>query len=145
MSPLKFAIAGASGRMGRMLIEAVVHAPDMQLTAAFDMPNSPHLQASKTKAQFLIEIAENDDKRSPNEKNVLRETFDNRRFADTGFTDFKTIVSRLELEKYKATVKGLTQFGDRREGIVRVDGWAPLHPARREQFDPGVSDGHRAR
>ena len=36
--------------------------------------------------------------------------------ADTGFTDFKTIVSRLELEKYKATVKGLTQFGDRREG-----------------------------
>src|SRR5438132_2110921 len=26
-----------------------------------DQPNSPHLQASKTKAQFLIEIAENDD------------------------------------------------------------------------------------
>ncbi len=40
-----------------------------------DMPNSPHLQASKTKAQFLIEIAENDDTRSPNEKNVLKETF----------------------------------------------------------------------
>jgi carboxymethylenebutenolidase len=40
-----------------------------------DMPNSPHLQASKTKAQFLIEIAENDDQRSPNEKNVLKETF----------------------------------------------------------------------
>jgi carboxymethylenebutenolidase len=39
------------------------------------MPNSPHLQASKTKAQFLIEIAENDDMRSPNEKNVLKETF----------------------------------------------------------------------
>jgi len=38
-------------------------------------PNSPHLQASKTKAQFLIEIAENDDQRSPNEKNVLKETF----------------------------------------------------------------------
>jgi carboxymethylenebutenolidase len=40
-----------------------------------DMPNSPHLQASKTRAQFLIEIAENDDARSPNEKNVLKETF----------------------------------------------------------------------
>ena len=40
-----------------------------------DMPNSPHLQAAKTKAQFLIEIAENDDMRSPNEKNVLKETF----------------------------------------------------------------------
>jgi carboxymethylenebutenolidase len=40
-----------------------------------DAPNSPHLQASKTKAQFLIEIAENDDARSPNEKNVLKETF----------------------------------------------------------------------
>ena len=42
---------------------------------ATDMPNSPHLQASKTKAQFLIEIAENDDKRSPDEKNVLKDTF----------------------------------------------------------------------
>src|SRR5256714_5665639 len=40
-----------------------------------DMPNSPHLQAAKTKAQFLIDIAENDDMRSPNEKNVLKETF----------------------------------------------------------------------
>jgi carboxymethylenebutenolidase len=40
-----------------------------------DSPNSPHLQASKTKAQFLIAIATNDDQRSPNEKNVLRETF----------------------------------------------------------------------
>jgi carboxymethylenebutenolidase len=40
-----------------------------------DQPNSPHLQASRTKAQFLVEIAENDDARSPNEKNVLKETF----------------------------------------------------------------------
>jgi carboxymethylenebutenolidase len=38
--------------------------------------NSPHLQAAKTKAQFLIEIADNDDKRSPNDKNVLKETFE---------------------------------------------------------------------
>jgi carboxymethylenebutenolidase len=41
-----------------------------------DAPNSPHLQASKTKAQFLVAIAENDDKRSPNDKTTLKETFD---------------------------------------------------------------------
>ena len=40
-----------------------------------DAPNSPHLQVAKTKAQLLIAIAANDDARSPNEKNVLRETF----------------------------------------------------------------------
>jgi carboxymethylenebutenolidase len=40
-----------------------------------DTPNSPLLQAAKTKAQFLIAIAENDDKRSPDEKNVLKDTF----------------------------------------------------------------------
>ena len=38
------------------------------------MPNSPHLQASKTKAQFLIAIAENDDKQAPNDKTVLKDT-----------------------------------------------------------------------
>ena len=37
--------------------------------------DSPHLQASKTKAQLLIAIAANDDMRSPDEKNVLKETF----------------------------------------------------------------------
>ena len=41
-----------------------------------DSPSSPHLQAAKTKAQFLIAIAANDDARSPNEKNVLKETFE---------------------------------------------------------------------
>src|SRR5437773_5829553 len=39
-------------------------------------PNSPHLQAAKTKAQFLIAVAANDDQRSPNDKNVLKETFE---------------------------------------------------------------------
>src|SRR3954470_9541098 len=38
-------------------------------------PNSPHLQASKTKAQFLIAIADNDDKRAPNDKTTLKDTF----------------------------------------------------------------------
>src|SRR6202051_4814731 len=40
-----------------------------------DTPNSPHLQAAKSKAQFLIAIAANDDAKSPNDKNVLKETF----------------------------------------------------------------------
>ncbi len=40
-----------------------------------DTPNSPHIQAAKTHAQFLIAIASNDDQRSPKEKDVLKETF----------------------------------------------------------------------
>ena len=40
-----------------------------------DMPNSPHLQAAKSKAQFLIAIAANDDARSPTDKDVMKETF----------------------------------------------------------------------
>lgn len=39
-------------------------------------PNSPHLQAATTKAQFLIEIADNDDKRSPTDKTTLKDTFE---------------------------------------------------------------------
>ena len=31
----------------------------------------------------------------------------------------RTLVSRLDLEKYKQTIKGLTQFGDRRQGTAR--------------------------
>src|SRR5262249_47963612 len=31
----------------------------------------------------------------------------------------KVLAGRLDLEKYKATIKGLTQFGDRREGTER--------------------------
>jgi carboxymethylenebutenolidase len=40
-----------------------------------DAPNSPHLLAAKSKAQFLIAIAANDDARSPNDKTALKETF----------------------------------------------------------------------
>jgi carboxymethylenebutenolidase len=40
-----------------------------------DMPNSPHLQASKTKAQFLVAIAANDDMRAPNDKTAMKDTF----------------------------------------------------------------------
>jgi len=41
-----------------------------------DQPNSPHVQVSKTQAQFLVAIAANDDQRSPNDKTALRATFD---------------------------------------------------------------------
>jgi carboxymethylenebutenolidase len=38
--------------------------------------NSPHMQASQTKAAFLVAIADNDDKRAPKDKDVLKETFE---------------------------------------------------------------------
>jgi carboxymethylenebutenolidase len=38
-------------------------------------PDSPHLLVTKTKAALLVAIAANDDKRTPDEKNVLKETF----------------------------------------------------------------------
>jgi len=41
-----------------------------------DMPNSPHLQAATSKAQFLVAIAANDDMRAPNDKVALKETFE---------------------------------------------------------------------
>jgi 4-hydroxy-tetrahydrodipicolinate reductase len=42
-APLKIAIAGASGRMGRMLIEAVAQSGDCVLSGALDVPTSPAL------------------------------------------------------------------------------------------------------
>ncbi len=39
--------------------------------------------------------------------------------AGTAPDPIMTLVNRLELEKYKATIKGLTQFGDRRQGTDR--------------------------
>jgi carboxymethylenebutenolidase len=38
-------------------------------------PDSPHLQAATSKAQFLVAIAANDDARSPTDKDVMKETF----------------------------------------------------------------------
>ena len=42
-APLRIAIAGATGRMGRMLVEAVLDAPDLALSGALDMPGNPQL------------------------------------------------------------------------------------------------------
>ena len=36
--------------------------------------------------------------------------------ADTAADPIRDMVARLDLEKYKATIKGLTQLGDRRQG-----------------------------
>ncbi len=40
-----------------------------------DKPDSPHLLIPKMKAHFLIAIAENDDKKQPEAKDVLRDSF----------------------------------------------------------------------
>jgi len=42
-APLRIGITGASGRMGRMLIEAVLDAPDCALAGALDIPGNPQL------------------------------------------------------------------------------------------------------
>lgn len=39
--------------------------------------------------------------------------------VETAADPIKVLVSRLDLERYKATIKGLTQFGDRRQGTDR--------------------------
>lgn len=47
-SPLRIAIAGASGRMGRMLIEAVQAAPDCVLTGALGRAENPSIGLDAT-------------------------------------------------------------------------------------------------
>ena len=43
MSTLRIAVAGASGRMGRMLVEAITNAPDATLAGALDRAGSPSI------------------------------------------------------------------------------------------------------
>jgi carboxymethylenebutenolidase len=67
--PIAFRTAAAMpDRVGAV---ASFHGGGLVSTAA----DSPHLQASKAKIQLLIAIAANDDMRSPDEKNVLKDTF----------------------------------------------------------------------
>src|SRR5690625_2522574 len=42
-TPHRIAVAGASGRVGQALIQAILDAPDMVLAAALDLPDSPAL------------------------------------------------------------------------------------------------------
>ena len=51
MTQMKIAVAGASGRMGRMLIEAIRNAPDAQLSGALDVAGASGLGADA--AAFL--------------------------------------------------------------------------------------------
>jgi carboxymethylenebutenolidase len=44
---------------------------------ATNAPDSPHLLVPKMKAQFLFAIAESDDKRDPEQKNLLRKAYAN--------------------------------------------------------------------
>ena len=41
--PMKFAVAGATGKMGKMLIETIMRSPNAQLTGALEHPASPLL------------------------------------------------------------------------------------------------------
>lgn len=62
---MKIAIAGASGRMGRMLIESVLSTPGASLSGALDIPGSPAL--GQDAAAFLgrpIGVAVTDDIRA---------------------------------------------------------------------------------
>ena len=54
LPPLRVAVAGSSGRMGRMLIEAVGAAPDCTLASSFDVGSD--LRASLAQAQVLIDF-----------------------------------------------------------------------------------------
>jgi len=67
--PMAFRTSAASDRVGAV---ASFHGGGL---VRGDAANSPHLQAAKTKAQFLIAIGSNDDQRAPTEKDVLKETF----------------------------------------------------------------------
>ncbi|NBO85894.1 MAG: 4-hydroxy-tetrahydrodipicolinate reductase, partial [Burkholderiaceae bacterium] len=40
---MKFAVAGATGKMGKMLIETILRSPNAQLTGALEHPASPLL------------------------------------------------------------------------------------------------------
>ncbi len=50
-TPLRIAVAGASGRMGHMLVEAVLESPDAQLVGALDLASSPAI--GRDAAEFL--------------------------------------------------------------------------------------------
>ncbi|MEI7985999.1 MAG: dienelactone hydrolase family protein [Armatimonadota bacterium] len=67
--PMAFRTSGVSDRVGAV---ASFHGGGL----VSDQPNSPHLLAAKSKAQFLVAIAANDDARSPNDKTTLKETFE---------------------------------------------------------------------
>lgn len=67
-----FTIRTASVAPDRVGAAASFHGGGLTTTAA----DSPHLLIPQTKAQYLFAIAENDDKRQPESKTILKETLD---------------------------------------------------------------------
>ncbi|HEY6619592.1 MAG TPA: dienelactone hydrolase family protein [Steroidobacteraceae bacterium] len=66
-----FVFRTAAAFPGRVGAAATFHGGGL----ATEKPESPHLLIPKMKAHFLIAIAENDDQREPEVKNILRESF----------------------------------------------------------------------
>lgn len=84
--PMAFRTAAASDRVGAV---ASFHGGGLVTTA----PDSPTAQAAKSKAQFLVAIAESDDKNAPNDKTTMKDAF-----AAAGIT--------AEIEVYAGTAHG---------------------------------------
>jgi carboxymethylenebutenolidase len=86
---------------GPLVFETAAALPDRVGAAATfhggglvtDQPDSPHLQIPRMKAHFLIAIAENDDQKQPDAKDVLRDSF-----AKSGLP--------AEIEVYAGTLHG---------------------------------------
>jgi carboxymethylenebutenolidase len=86
---------------GPMIMNAAAAVPDrIKAAASFhggglatDKESSPHLQIPKMQADFLIAVAENDDARYPEEKNILKTAF-----ADNGLD--------AEIEVYPGALHG---------------------------------------
>ena len=70
-----FTLRGAAALPDRIGAGASFHGGGL----VTDKPDSPHLVIPKIKGQFLIAIASNDDQRQPEQKTVLRETFEKAR------------------------------------------------------------------
>jgi len=85
--PLVFETAAAQAK--RVGAAATFHGGGL----VTDKPDSPHLLIPTMKAQFLIAIAENDDQKQPDAKNVLREAFAKAKLP-------------AEIEVYKGTLHG---------------------------------------
>jgi 4-hydroxy-tetrahydrodipicolinate reductase len=62
---LRIAVAGSSGRMGRALVESVLDAPDLALTAALDVAGSPAIgrDAGELAGRGTLGVAVSDDVR----------------------------------------------------------------------------------
>jgi len=68
----QFAFRTAYAMPDRVGAVATFHGGNGLVTAN---PDSPHLQAATSKAQFLVAIAQNDDMQAPTEKDVMKATF----------------------------------------------------------------------